>query len=135
MTISIEDVRGGLADAVKNGAGLRCTPYMVSDVNPPCAMVDRRAMDPRLVLDPSKSAYPFRVVVFAGNISGTAAQKAIDKYCATTGAESVKAAIEDGDNWSAQVDYAQVVLIGDSQERTVGANTYLTVEIDVEVVW
>lgn len=134
MTTTIADVRVGLAAAVKAGCGLACEPYVLNAVRAPVAMVDRREMDPRLVFGASKNAYPLRVIVFVGGQSEISSQQLLDGYCETSGASSLKRAVESGDYWPSNlVDYCEVVRIGDTVIREVAGVPYLTVEFDVEV--
>ena len=134
MTATIEDVRDSIADAVAT-TGIRCHPYVLDQVSPPVAMVNRRGMDPRMVLGATKNVYRFEVVVFASRQSEIAGQKLIDNYAATTGTSSIKVAVEDGSNWTATVDYATVTNIGDTVEREIAGVVYLTVAIELEVCW
>lgn len=135
MSVTIDEVRQALAQAVKNGTGLDCSPYVLDQVNAPCAMVDRQGFDPRLVMVSTKSVYRLRVVMFMARLSDIDAQKAIDAYCDLTGEHSVRAAIEDGSLWTTTVDYAAVTNIGDTVEREVAGAVYLVTEFDVEVCW
>ena len=93
-------------------AGLRCFSYVSDSVTSPCAMVDRREMDPRFVLGATKNMYHFRVTVFVSMQSEIAAQQSLDLFCAVTGSS-----------------------IGDTQTSEVGGVLYATVPFDVEVVW
>lgn len=137
MSATIAEVREALSDAVEV-AGLRCEPYLIDVVNPPCAMVDRRQMDPRMVFGAGTNGYRFRLLCYFGRTSERGSQVLMDEYLSldTTSASSVKAAVESGDNWpDGLVHYCEVVNIGDTSEREVAGIPYLTVELDLEVVW
>lgn len=131
---TIAEVREALAGAVKV-SGLRCSPYPLTQVNAPCAHVSRAEMDPRMVFGGGSNVYQFRITVFAGGQSDVAQQKELDERCSVDGSESVKVAVEDGDNWSASVDYAAVVRIGGPEDREVGGVFFTVADIDVEVCW
>lgn len=131
---SITDVRAALAGAVE-ACGLRCSPYMLTQVNAPCAHVNRSDMDPRMVFGADTNVYQFQVTVYAGGQSDIAMQTELDERCAVSGAKSVKAAVEDGNNWSETIDYAAVTRIGGPEFREIGGGSFLAVDIDVEVVW
>ena len=124
-----------MAAAITQGTGIECKPYVMDQVNPPMAMIGRRAMDPRMVLSAAKNVYGFRVSLFMARQSTVDTQRAMDNACATSGSTSMKQAIEDGTLWSAAVDYATVTLIGDTHEREVLSAVYLVTDFDVEVCW
>ena len=133
--LSIEDVRTALAGAITNGTGLNCSPYILDQVDAPCGMIGRAAFDPRLVLSGAKTAYVFRVRLFVSRQSEIDAQRTIDAYCSPTGVQSLKGAIEDGNNWAVAVDYASVTNVGETNETESAGVVYFVTEIDVEVCW
>lgn len=128
-------VRDALATAITTGSGLAASPYQLDSVVPPCAHVFRREMDPRMIFTGAKSTYEFGVRIFTGRFDEVEAQRLLDELVETSGERSVVAAIQDGDNWTATIDYAQVVLIGEPVGRTLADETFMTVDLDVEVVW
>jgi hypothetical protein len=134
---TIADVRIALADAVATISGVTADPYQRDTVTAPAAQVLRREMDPRLVLGASKQAYAFTVRLFVRRGAEDTAQAQLDEFCAMSGVSSVRAAIEDEDSWPspAIVDYAQVVLVGETEVQDVAGVQYLTVDFEVEVVW
>lgn len=132
---SIADVRQALAQAIESGAGVVAEPYALRTISAPCVHIVRAGMDPRMVLGAGKAAYEFRCVLFVASKDDVTSQQQIDEFCALSGSTSIKAAIEDGDLWTASVDYASVTRIGDTVERAVADVIYDTVEFSVEVVW
>lgn len=131
---SITDVRAALADAVSR-SGVRCSPYVLQQVNAPCAHVNRSDMDPRMVLGGGTNVYQFIVTVYAGGQSDIAQQTELDERCAVDGAGSIKVAVETSTNWSETIDYAAVTRIGGPEPREVGGVVFLAADIDVEVVF
>jgi len=131
----INDVCGGLADAVEAVSGLRALPYVSSQVTPPQAHVYTRAYDPRLVFGDSKSMYLLGVRVFVRATNERSAQKSLRSYMEPSGATSVRAQIEDSDNWAPTVDYVEVTEIGQPFELDVGSETYWAVDFDVDILW
>lgn len=131
---TIAEVRSSLAAAVET-TGLQCSAYILDQIDAPCAMVGRGGFDPRLVMQSTKSVYPFKVSMFHPRMSDIDAQAKIDTYCMLSGSTSVKAAVENGSNWSASVDYAVVTNIGATVETEVAGIVYLLTEFDVEVCW
>lgn len=130
---TIAQVRDGLADAITAGCGLRASGYMTDNVPHPVAHVFRGEMDPRMVMGKAKAAYPFIARVFVGRAAEVAAQKRLDELTEPTGAGSLVAAVEDGDNWSVDVDYAVVTSIGAVQNVLIADESVLFVDFEIEV--
>jgi len=135
VAVTIEQVRESMADAITAGTGLASSAWLEDQINPPCVQIGRRAMDPRMVFGGTKNGYVFLVKLFVSRISLVDGQRAIDKHCATSGADSIKAAVENGALWGVSVDYAAVTNIGETVEVEVAGVAYLSVDFDVEVVW
>jgi hypothetical protein len=132
---TLADVREALANTIST-TGLRCTPYVVDGIVAPMAMVDRRAMDPRLVFSTTPAAYQFRVICLFGRTAERSGQMAMDSYLDLSGERSVLLAVQNTNNWPDDlVNYAQVTQVGDTYEFRSGEALYLAVDLDVEVVW
>ena len=134
MTTTIAQVRTDLAACVTT-AGVRCTPYIVDVVNAPCAMVARQPFDPRMVLAGGKSQYGFQIHVYAQRAAEKASQATLDLCAETLGTTSLTAAIQTSTNWTSTIDYAQVTNIGGEQIAEINGVQYITIQIDVEVVF
>ncbi len=136
---TINEARIALAAAVTAGTGLRCSPYTLDKITTPSAQIDRSGFDPRMVFGNTKSVYRVRIRVYTNRNPEIDAQKALDAYSAMTGDQSITAAVADEANWNGEVDYAQVVFIGDTELVTIGRDDavaeYLTVPFDVEVTF
>ena len=131
---TIAQARTSLAAAVTT-TGLRCIAYLSDQIPAPCALISRKEFDPRMVFGGSKSTYGFRVTIYTSRPAERASQVLIDGYCETTGATSLVAAIANGANWTATVDYAEVVRVGEIMVHEIAGVPYLVAELDVEVVW
>lgn len=132
---TVWEVREALANAVTDGCGLRCQFYVPDQMVAPIAVVSRRAFDPRYVFSEAKAAYQFTVTVYVDRTADRTAQKTLDDYCELSGSGSVIAAIQDGDLWSVDVDYAQVTQVGEVVAVAVSESQFLAVALDVEVVF
>ena len=132
---TVQEVRSALADAIAV-TGLRSAPMWQDTFTAPIAIITRREFDPRLVFTSSRASYEFTVTIYADRTNERAAQVLLDDYCELEGAESVVAAIQDDANWSSvDMDYVQVTRIGEVSATSQGESNYLTVPIDVEVVF
>lgn len=132
---TIAQARTSLAGAISSGAGLRSIPYLSSSIAHPCAHINPGPYDPRMVLGKSKAQYEFTVTVFVGTASDRAAQKRCDALREPSGVGSLVAAIEDGDLWLVDVDYAQVTLVGEPTLAVIAEETLMMFEVNVEVVF
>lgn len=132
---TVQEVRTALAEAIAV-TGLRSAPMWQDTFTAPIAIITRREFDPRLVFTANKAAYQFTVTIYADRTVERTAQVLLDDCCELTGATSVVAAIQDEDNWSSvTIDYVQVTRIGEVSATSQGESNYLTVPIDVEVVF
>lgn len=135
MTITLSQVRADLAAAVTS-TGLRCSPYIVDIVNAPCAMVSRGQFNPQMILSGGKTTYPFTVHVYTQRAAEKASQAALDLCADVTGVASLVTAIQNGSLWTtATVDYAQVTGVGGEQIADINGIQYITIQVDVEVVF
>ncbi len=132
---STADVRQALADA-GSVCGRTVEPYFKGTVVAGCGYVLRREFDPRMVFGQTKVVYPYLVRFFFNGSAEASAQQEIDTLCDIAGYGSFLAAVQDEANWPDDlVDYAQVTLVGDIGETSIGGADYLTVDFDIEVVW
>lgn len=130
-----DEVRQALAGAVTQ-CGLRCSPYVLDQVNAPCAEIDRRAWDPRMVFAQGTGARAFVVRCLYDRTAEISAQKLMDEHMELSGASSLVAAVQDEANWPDNlVHYAAVTSIGDPVEVERGGIAYLCVEYEIEVTW
>jgi hypothetical protein len=132
---TVAEVRDSLAEAITTATGLRCSALVPDQMVAPIAVISRREFDPRYVFTGDRATYLFRVTIYADRTNERVAQIALDEYTELSGELSVLAAIQDGDNWTATIDYAQVTLIGEVQSTAIAESQYLVVSLDVEVVW
>ena len=134
---TVSDVRQAMADAISdNIVGLRASAIVPDQMVAPIAVVSRQAFDPRFVFSQSKASYEFAVTIYVPRAADRAMQNLLDDFVELSGETSVIAAIQDGTNWTnVTVDYAQVVNVSEVQSVAVGTAEYLSVRLDVEVVF
>jgi hypothetical protein len=132
---TVQEVRSALADAIAV-TGLRSAPMWQDTFTAPIAIITRREFDPRLVFTSNRAAFQFTVTIYADRTNERTAQVLLDDYCELSGATSIVAAIQDDANWSSvDIDYVQVIRIGEVTASSQGESNYLAVPIDVEVVF
>ena len=136
---TIAAVRQGLADAITTGLpDWRADPYVGEQVNPPQIKVVIGPFDPRYVLSEAKKNVLFRCHCYATRSGGAQSEAILDALAEPSGSGSFIAAVQTSSNWSATVDYAQVVNVSEIQVSTFGTSDaieYFVRTFDVEVVW
>jgi len=132
---SLDEVCTTLADVITAGTGLRAKGFPDDQVNAPEAHVLTQPFDPRLVFDSPKSAYQLGVRVMVQRTNLRTAYQDLRNFMEPTGATSIRAAIEDEDNWQVDIDYAVVTNISQPFELELAGTVYMAVGFDVEVCW
>jgi len=91
---SISDLRSGLAANLQTITGLRVYSTLPDVVNPPTAMISLEKVAYNRQMQKGMVEYGFKVTVVVGRVSERTAQNLIDVLVASSGAGSVKTAIE-----------------------------------------
>lgn len=87
-------VRAGLATALETISGLRSFEYVPDSLTPPAAVVEPLEVTYHSSMQNGLVEYRAYVLVIVGRMSDRSSQARLDSYVATSGAGSVKAAIE-----------------------------------------
>lgn len=133
---TIAQVRDELATILSTIQGLTGFAYLSDVLNDlPAAHVAMPAYDPRLVLGGSKQQYQFRIDIYAHRALELDAQKKLDALREPSGATSIVEAVQDSDNWSVDIDYAQVTSVGEIGSINVAGVDYMGFTVDVEACW
>jgi hypothetical protein len=132
---AVNDACDALAGIVASIDGLRCVPYPSDQINPPEAHIFNRATDPRMTLGGSpKRVQQLGLRLFVRRIDPRTAHIQLRDYMDQDGDSSIRAALEDHENWPDDVDYVEVTQIGQPFEATSGDAVYLAVDFDVDVI-
>lgn len=130
---TISDLREGIAENLATINGLRVSPYMPDNPNPPMAVVTPQSIEYHKAFKNGFSTYNFVVAVYVGRVSERAAQASLDAYCASSGSSSIKSAIESDKTLSGRAFDLIVSEMRSYGSITIGENTYLTAEFDCVV--
>lgn len=110
---TLADVREAMAAAITAGCGLRMRPYASDNITAPEGHIDLAEFDPRMVFDRETATYPFRVRVFVKRPAERSAQVRLDELREVHGPTSLRAAVENDENWPDDlVQYVVVTNIG-----------------------
>ena len=134
---TIADIRTDLVAVLNNVAGWSAESGYVGDqVDTSTFKVSRASFDPRYVFDPSKRRVVFNVTAYAPRAEAEESEAALDALAEPTGAGSLIETVQDGTLWSVDVDFAQVVQVGEVTLVQWADNLeYLACQFQVEVVW
>lgn len=91
---TLTELRTGIANNLATIPGLRTAALMPDNPNPPVAIVSPDGISYDSVFARGMQDYTFTVTVLVGIVSDRSGQNKLDAYCASTGASSIKLAIE-----------------------------------------
>jgi hypothetical protein len=129
---TVQEIREGIDDRLATIAGLRHSPTVPTVPNPPHAYVKRRQTVFGVSMD-GEDDTTFAVTVLMPWAEQKTAQETIDEYLASTGAKSIKAAIDADPTLGGIVDYAHATLVEDERITVFAGIEYLATDIVVEV--
>ena len=130
----IQTVCERLADAVATIDQLEVKGWLDDTINAPEAQVFTRAFDPRFTFSGSARPVAVGVRVFVKRTDLYQAQMDLRNYMDQTGPYSIRAAVEDSDNWPTGTNDVVVTSIGQPFETSTGDATYLAVDFDIDVI-
>jgi hypothetical protein len=130
---SITDLRTGLANRVGTIPGLRTTTETPDTVSPPIAIINVANVSYDRAFQRGLDEYNFVVTVIVGRVGERTAQRLLDSYVSTTGASSVKLAIESDKTLGGKCDSLRVTDMRNYGSLVIGEITYLAAEFNVVV--
>lgn len=87
-------VRQGLTTALDTISGLRCFDYVPDSLAPPAAVVEPLEITYHEAMQNGLTYYRAFILIIVGRMADRSSQDRLDAYLTTTGATSVKAALE-----------------------------------------
>jgi hypothetical protein len=132
--MSVSDLRTGIANNLATISGLRTTPTVPDQINPPIAVV----IPSTITYDTSFARsggdeYEFIVTVIVGRVEERTAQNRLDAYASGSGASSIKTAIESDKTLGGKAFSLRVTSLRNYQQVTVGDVIYLAADFTVQV--
>ena len=130
---SVGDIRTGLATRLGTISGLRTSALMPDNPNPPIAIVipDNISFDD--TFHRGMDTFTFRIFLIVGRADERTAQNSLDGYCATSGATSVKAAVEGDKTLGGKAYDCRVTTMRSYGSVLIGETNYLSCEFVVLV--
>jgi hypothetical protein len=128
---SITELRAGIKTNLATINGLRTSDYQPDSINPPVAIVFPVSLNYDETFHRGMQTYTFAVQVIVGKVSERSGQSAIDSYVSSTGANSIKLAIESDKTLSGKAFDLRVTDMRNYGELIVGEVNYLSAEFVV----
>ena len=130
---TLDSLRDGLATNLGTIDGLRVSPDLPEQINPPMAVVGLQSIIYDQAFQKGLVIYNFQVPVLAARASDRWAQKRLDQFMSTTGTDSIKEAIESDKTLGGVAFDVRVTEMGSIGTVELESNMYLAAEFVVEV--
>ena len=127
----ISSLRTGLATNLATISGLRTSSTMPDNPNPPIAIVIPSTISFDDTFQRGMQTYTFNVLIVVGRADERTAQNKLDAYCASTGASSIKLAIESDKTLGGSAFDVRVSEMRNYGQIVIGEVTYLSAEFTV----
>lgn len=127
-------IRSGLKTRLETISGVTAYAKLPTSIDVPAATVRRRQTDYDLVMARGADAFTFVITLYVQFVEQQDSQDALDAYLDTTGASSVKAAIEGDGTLGGIVDITRVVSAGEDYVADYNGLPYLAVDFVTEVI-
>ena len=130
---SITDIRAGLATRLGTIPGLRTSTEMPDTITPPIAVVNLENVSFDTTFARGLDTYNFIITVVVGRVGERSAQRLLDSFVSSTGASSVKLAVELDRTLGGKCDTLRVTDMRNYGSVVIGEVTYLAAEFNVAV--
>ena len=130
---SITQIRDGIATNLQTISGLRTSAEVPDSPNPPQAVVQMGNVSYDTAFQGGLTTYSFIVSVIVARVTEGRAQERLDAYASTSGASSVKEAIESDRTLGGVVADVRVVEMTNVGAVLLGEATYIAADFAVTV--
>tara|TARA_R100001443_G_scaffold84831_2_gene91498 strand:- start:2206 stop:2616 length:411 start_codon:yes stop_codon:yes gene_type:complete len=133
---TFSSIRDGLKTRLETISGLSAYDYVPDFIEPPIALVaPLNTLNYDTTMGRGSDTYEIPVILYIANIDAQTSQDDVDAYLASSGATSIKAAIEGDATLGGAAMSARVVSATDYGEYEVTQGTsYLGVTFNIEVI-
>jgi len=128
---SITDLRTGIATNLATISGLRTSPTLPDNPNPPIALVTPISVSFDDSFKRGMQTYTFVISVIVGRVDERTAQNKLDGFVSSTGASSVKLAVESDKTLGGNAFDCRVTEMRNYGQLTIGDVIYLSAEFTV----
>lgn len=130
---SISLMRAAIATNLGTITGLRTSPEMPDNPNPPIALVRPVTVEYNQAFANGLTRYNFVVVVIVGRAEERTAQRSLDAFCSSTGSSSIKLAVESDKTLGGNAYDCRVTEMRNYTPIQLNEGTYLAAEFAVDV--
>jgi len=130
---SISELRIELANNLATVPGLRTSPVMVDNPNPPIAIISPVSIEYDKSMGVGMTIYSYSITVIVGRVSERTAQNSLDAYCSSSGTQSIKQAVESNRTLSGKAFDLRVTGMRNYGSLNIADNEYLAAEFDLSV--
>jgi hypothetical protein len=128
---SITDLRTGIATNLATISGLRTSPTLPDNPNPPIALVTPISVSFDDSFKRGMQTYTFVVSVIVGRVDERTAQNKLDAFVSSTGTQSIKLAVESDKTLGGSAFDSRVTEMRNYGQLTIGDVIYLSAEFTV----
>jgi len=133
MTVTVGALRAGLATNLATITGLRASAIQPDNPTPPQAIIFPTSITFDRTFKRGLDEYQFTVTLIAGRQDARNGQAVMDGYCAPTGTESIKTAIESDKTLGGACQTLHVTELSAYGSTSIGDTIYLTADFTVIV--
>jgi hypothetical protein len=130
---NIATIRTGIATNLATISGLRTSAFVPDLVNPPVAVVRPDNISFDAAFARGLDTLEFAVLVIVGRVDERTSQARLDGFCDTSGASSIKRAIESNRTLTGAVSDLRVTEMRNYSSLQIGDVSYLAAEFVVQV--
>lgn len=128
---TISSIRAGLATQLATISGLRTSATIPDNPNPPIALVQPLSLQFDSAFGRGMNQFNFAVQVIVGRADERTAQNRLDAFCSSTGASSIKLAIESDKSLGGAVFDTRVTELRNYGSVVISEVVYLSAEFNV----
>ena len=128
---SITDLRTGIATNLATISGLRTSPTLPDNPNPPIALVTPISVSFDDSFKRGMQTYTFVISVIVGRVDERTAQNKLDAFVSSTGTQSIKLAVESDKTLGGNAFDCRVTEMRNYGQLTIGDVIYLSAEFTV----
>jgi hypothetical protein len=125
---SITDLRTAIATNLATISGLRTSPTLPDNPNPPIALVTPISVSFDDSFKRGMQTYTFVISVIVGRVDERTAQNKLDAFVSSTGTQSIKLAVESDKTLGGKAFDCRVTEMRNYGELTIGDVIYLSAE-------
>lgn len=131
MATTLSLLRDEIAKNLRTISGLRAIATIPDNPNPPLAIIYPQSIDFDDAFNRGLTTYNFRLLVIVGRVDERSAQNRLDSFVSTSGANSIKLALESDKTLNGRAFDVRVTGMTNYGSLDISEVTYLSAEFNV----